>query len=174
MHPKPDNHYNVSRFDSSLGEEFARYFLVPGGPVPSLDGGCILCVSLFLCSPLFTSSLLPRPVQLALLHPSLRLRLRPRSPAPSTSSSSRRYFVRSWHATGRPRVSGSETGSSATLIASNVIVLSADLRQPKPFLGKPWEGISFRLRPRSDWAGNLAARAPWLLYGVRDDREPRV
>jgi hypothetical protein len=65
-----------------------------------------------------------RPVQLALLRRSLRLRLRP---APSTSSGSRRYFIRSWQATTvRPLVGGSAAGSSATLIASNVIVFSAD------------------------------------------------
>jgi hypothetical protein len=92
--------------------------------VPSRYGGC-LCVSSFLCSLLLASSLLPMQVQLALVH-RLRLRLRPRSPAPSTSSGSRRCFARSWRATARPRVSGSAASSSATLIASNVNVLSAD------------------------------------------------
>src|SRR5215471_19838153 len=110
--------------------------------MPSLTWRVYLCVSLFPCSPLFASSLLPRPVQLALLRRSLRLHLRHRSPPPSTSSGSRRCFVRSWQATARPRVNGSAVGSSATLIASNVIILFCrPLRQPKPFLGKPWEGI---------------------------------
>src|SRR5215471_10470470 len=94
--------------------------------MPSLTWRVYLCVSLFPCSPLFASSLLPRPVQLALLRRSLRLHLRHRSPPPSTSSGSRRCFVRSWQATARPRVNGSTVGSSATLIASNVIILSAD------------------------------------------------
>jgi hypothetical protein len=114
--------------------------------VPSL-WRVYLCVSLFLCSPLFALSLLPRPVQLALLPRSLRLRP---SAAPSTSSSSRRYFVRSWLATARPRVSGSAVSSSATPIASNDVLLPT-LRQPKPSLGKPWEDICFRLRLRPHW-----------------------
>jgi len=104
-----------------------------------------IAVSLFLCSPLFASSLLPRPVQLALLRRSRRLRLRP---APPTSSGSRRCFVRSWQATARPRVNGSAVGSSAILIASKVIILFCrPLRQPKPSLGKPWEGIVFAYIP---------------------------
>jgi len=48
------------------------------------------------------------------------------SPAPSTLSGSRRCFARSWQATARPRVSGSAVASSATRIASNVVVFSAD------------------------------------------------
>jgi hypothetical protein len=35
-------------------------------------------------------------------------------------------FVRNWQATARPRVNGSAISGSATLIAANVIVLSAD------------------------------------------------
>src|SRR5258708_24489548 len=144
--------------------------------VPSLHGGC-LCVSLFLCSPLFASSLLPRPVQLALLRCSLRLRLRDRSPAPSTSSSSRRYFVRSWQATTvRPPVSGSAAGSSATRIASNVIILSADaFGTQSPPLGKPWEGICFRLQLGPDWAGDWPLPLPgsspggWEMIGSQSE-----
>jgi hypothetical protein len=104
-------------------------------------GGC-LCVSSFLCSPLFSSSLLPRPAQLALLRRSLRLHLRHRSPAPSTSSGSRRYFIRSWQATARPRVSGSAVSSSATPIASNVIILPAD---PSAAKALPWETLGGHL-----------------------------
>jgi hypothetical protein len=71
----------------------------------------------------------------------------PSAPEPSTID-----FVRNWQATARPRVSGSAVSSSATPIASNVIILSLPtLRQPKPSLGKPWEGICFRLRLRPDW-----------------------
>src|SRR5262249_7575048 len=48
----------------------------------------------------------------------------------------RRCFVRSWQATARPRASGSAASSSATLIASNVTVLSADpFRSQSPPLG---------------------------------------
>jgi hypothetical protein len=112
-------------------------------------GGCTLCVSLFLCSPLFASLLLPRPVQLARLRRSLRLRLRPQSPAPSTSSGNRRYFIRSWPATARPRVSGSAASSSATLIASNVIVLSADpFGSQSPPLGNLGRVLFWHLRPQ--------------------------
>jgi hypothetical protein len=137
-----------------------------------------LCVSLFLCSPLFASSLLPRPVQLALLRRSLRLRFRPRSPASSTSSSSRRYCVRGWQATARPLVSGSAVGSSATLIASNVIVLSADPSAAKPSLGKPWEGICFRLqRYRSlscRSSGLSVAVASFVVATINTDRHRSV
>ena len=129
----------MSQFDSSLSSEFAKYLRSPAARCRRSIGGC-LCVSSFLCSPLFASLPLPRPVQLALL----RQRLRHRSPAPPTSSGSRRYFVRSWRATARPPVSGSAVGSSATLIASNVIVLSAGpFGSQSPPLGKPWEGIVF-------------------------------
>jgi hypothetical protein len=50
-----------------------------------------------------------------------------------------------------------------------VIILSADtLRQPKPSLGKPWEGICFGLYA----SGRISvaiwpASAPWLLAGGR-------
>jgi hypothetical protein len=118
------------------------------------------CVSLFLCSLLFASSLLPRPVQLALLRRSLRLRLRHQSPAPPTSSGSRRYFVRSWQATARPPVSGSAISSSTTPIASNVIALSADpFGSQSPPLGSLGRAFvfaygsrrpSFRPRPISE------------------------
>ena len=122
MRRKPRNHYNVSQPDSSTCKAFARH---PQSPAARCRRSwrVYLCVSSFLCSQLFASSLLPRPVQLALPRRCLRLR---RSPAPPTSSDSRRCFVRSWQATARPRVSGSAVGSSATLIAFNVIVLSAD------------------------------------------------
>jgi hypothetical protein len=118
---------------------FARYLSVLGGTVPSPHGGCILCVSLFLCSPLFASSLAPSPVQPVLLRRSLRLRLRHPSPAPSTSSSNRLCFARSLQATARPRVSGSAVSSSATLIASNVTyflpIPSAAKALPRETLG---------------------------------------
>jgi hypothetical protein len=109
-----------------LRSEFARYPLVPAARCRRAMGG-YLCVSSFLCLPLFASSPLPRPVQLALLRRSLSRRLPHRSPAPSTSSGSRRCFVRSWQGTTvKPPVSGSAVGSSATRIASDVTVLSAD------------------------------------------------
>jgi hypothetical protein len=141
--------------------------------VPSLHGG-YLCVSSFLCSPLFASSLLPRPVQLALLCHSLRLRLRPQSPAPSTSSDNRRYFIRNWQATARPRVSGSAVSSSATLIASNVIVLSAD---PFGSQALPWEtlgGHLFSPTAQADWGAiGLLPLAPHPVVGD-DRRRPSI
>jgi len=62
----------------------------------------------------------------------------PSAPKPSTIDIIKRCFVRSWPATARPRVSGSAVSSSATLIASDVIVLSAD-----PFGSQtlPWETL---------------------------------
>jgi hypothetical protein len=133
--------------------------------MPSLDGRCILCVSLFLCSPLFASSLPLEPLQLALLRRSLKLCLRHRSPAPSTSSGSGRHFVRSWQATARPRVSGSAVGSSATLIASNVIALSADpFGSQSPPLGNLGRAFVFAfglgLIGVASWPLPLTARLP--------------
>jgi hypothetical protein len=88
-------------------------------------------------------------------------RLRPQSPAPSTSSGSRHYIIRSWQVIARPRVSGSAVSSSATLTASNVIVLSADpFGSQSPPLGHPREGICFRLRLRTDCGGDLARQPP--------------
>jgi hypothetical protein len=58
----------------------------------------------------------------------------------------RRRFVRNWQATARPRVSGSAVSSSATLIASNVIVfrLPFSLRQQAaPSLGNLGRGFLF-------------------------------
>ena len=141
--------------------------------MPSLHGG-YLCVSSFLCSPLFASSLLPRPVQLALLRRGLRLRLRHRSPAPSTSSSSRRYFVRSWQATARPRVSGSAVSRSATPIASDVIVLSADpFGSQSPPLGNLGRVLfSPTAQARLGWRfGRFRSLAPHSVVG--DDWRPR-
>jgi hypothetical protein len=156
----------VSQPDSSTSKAFARYPSVLGGTVPSLPGGCTLCVSSFLCSPPFASSLLPRPAQLALLHRSLRLRLRHRSQAPSISSGSRRCFVRSWQATARPPVSGSEAGSSATLIASDVFGFSADpFGSQSPPLGNLGRAFVFalgsgRLGWRSGCFRSLAPHSP--------------
>src|SRR5215471_18542046 len=83
-------------------------------------GGC-LCVSSFLCSPLFASSLLPRPVQLALLRRSLRLRLWHQSPASSTRSSAHRLWARSTlGACAKPSASGLAVGNSATPTASDL------------------------------------------------------
>jgi hypothetical protein len=111
--------------------------------VPSHGGS--LCVSLFLCR-CFLHRCCRVPLQLALPRRSLSLRLRPRSPVPSTSSGSRRSFVRSSLATARPRAGRSARQRFSTLIASNVIVLSADpFGPPRPSLGKPWEGICFTL-----------------------------
>jgi hypothetical protein len=165
MRRKPRNHYNVSQPDSSTSKAFARYPSVPAArnaervPLGALAPGGCLCVSSFLCSPLFASSLPPRPVQLALLHRSLRLRLRRRSPAPSTSSSSRLCFARSWQATARPRVSGSAVSSSATLIASNVIVVSADpFGSQSPPLGNLGRVFVFAYGS----GPNVAIWLPWL------------
>jgi hypothetical protein len=63
-----------------------------------------------------------------------------------------------------PPVSGSAVSSSATPIASDVTVLSADpFGCQSPPLGHPWEGICFRLWLRPDWVGDLAASVRWLL-----------
>jgi hypothetical protein len=140
----PDNRCNVSQPDSSTGKAFARYPSVPGGTVPSLHGGGILCASSCLCSPLSASSLLLRPLQLALLRRSLRLRLLPLKTSTIDVIRQPSLLVRSWQATARPLVSGSAVSSSATLIASNVIVLSADpfgsQSPPSGNLGKAFAG----------------------------------
>jgi hypothetical protein len=63
----------------------------------------------------------------------------PSAPEPSTVDIiSRRCFVKSSQATARPRVSGSAAGSSATPIASNVIVL---LPTPSAAKALPWETL---------------------------------
>jgi hypothetical protein len=171
---KPGNHYNVSQFDSSLSSEFAKYLRSPAARCRR----CIevyLCVSSFLCSPLFASSLLPRAVQLALLRRSLGLCLRHRSPARSTSSSSRRYFVRSLQATARPRVNGSAVSSSATLIASNVIVLSADpFGSQSPPMGNLGRAFVFAsTQPQT--GGGAFGRPPLAPYPVvGDDRDKEL
>jgi hypothetical protein len=171
MRRKPRNHYNVSQPDSSTSEAFARYPLSPrrhGAVAPM--GGC-LCVSSFLCSPLFSSYLLPRPVLLALLRRSLRLRPRP---APSISSGSRRYFVRNWQATARPRVSGSAISSSATPIASNVIVLSADpFGSQSPPLGNLGRAFVFAWGS-GRWEAVISLRSLTPRPVVGDDRQPTV
>ena len=176
MRRKRRNHHNVSQPDSSTSRGVREIALSPRRHGAVAPRRVYLCVSLFLCSPPFASSLLPRPAQLALLRRSLRRRLRHPSPAPSTSSDSRRYFVRSWLATARRRVSGSAVSNSATLTASNVIVLSADpVGSQSPSLGRPWEGISFSPTAQPDWRWRFwcfrsLARRP----AVGDDRQPRV
>jgi hypothetical protein len=100
-------------------------------------------------TPRFSSIM--RPVQLVLLR---------RTPKPSTIdiSGSRRYFIRSWPATVRPRVSGSAISSSATLIASNVIILSADpFGSQSPPLGNLGRASVFAYR-----SGPIVV-AIWLL-----------
>jgi hypothetical protein len=93
------------------------------------------------------------------LRRSLRVRLRHRSPASSTSSGSRRCFVRNWQATARPRVSGSAISSSATLIASNVIVLSADpFGSQSPPLGNLGRAFVFTYGRVAIWSLPLTAR----------------
>src|SRR5215813_10349486 len=103
---------------------------------------------------------------MALLRRSLRLRLQPRSPAPSTSSSGRRYFVRSWQATTvRPPVSGSAAGSSATRIASDVIVL---LPTPSAAKALPWEtlgGYCFSPRAQARLLVAIGRSLPGSLRG---------
>ncbi len=79
MRRKSRNHYNVSQNDSSLAMRLRDIPRSSAARCRRSIGGC-LCVSLFLCSPLFASLLLPKPMQLTLLRRSLRLRLRPRSP----------------------------------------------------------------------------------------------
>jgi hypothetical protein len=173
MRRKPRNHYNVSQPDSSTSQAFARYPLVLGGTVPSLQWEG--CVSSFLCSPLFASSLLPRPVQLALVRRSPRLRPRPRSRASPISSGNRRSFVRSWRGTARPPVSGSANSSSATPIASNVIILPTD---PLGSQALPWETLGGHLfsplRLMLDGVAGWLLPLPGSSPVVRVDRAPRV
>jgi hypothetical protein len=163
---EPSNHYNMSQNHSSLWQEFARYPLVSGGTMPSLHGG----LSMRLVVSLLTAVCFIAAAEASttgLLRRSPRPRRRPRSPAPSTSSGSRRYFVRSWQATARPRVSGSAAGSSATLIASDVIVLSADpFGSQSPPLGNLGRAFIFataqaRLGWRFGRVCSLAASRGW-------------
>jgi hypothetical protein len=87
-----------------------------------------------------------------------------RSRAPSTSTGSRRCFVRSWQATARPRVSGSAASSSATLIASTVILLWPTLfGSQSPPLGTPGR-YSFRLRSGPNGVA-IWPPAPWPSLG---------
>jgi len=109
--------------------------------------------SSFLCSPLFASSLLPRPVQLALLRAVSGMRLRHRSPAPSTSSSAV-ALVRSWQAL-HTTCQWIGAGSSATPIASKYRTFYDPFGSQSP----PLETLEVFVchGSGSDWSGEWAA-----------------
>jgi hypothetical protein len=143
--PKTTQPYNVSQPHSSTSKAFARYPLVLGGTVPSLQWEGVYASRRF-------------SAHRCLLHTCWRGQCTgvgttqsQAAPSPSTIDIIKQPPLLRQKLAGNCTTTCQWSGlsSSATSIASNV----------EPSLGKPWEGIVFATaRARLWWGGDVAAR----------------